>query len=99
MKYIWILIVASISLSGGIMPEAKALDLFVSIKKKEYNWVLQEWRKEMKIKTASRVSLRRSVWSNSSVDKRTNEPITRSLNKESADIIVPPEDPVTVPDI
>lgn len=104
MKKIYILFVLSVGLMASPMPEQQALDLFASIKKGEYDWVLAQWRNEMGIKTQSRSSLRKSAWESSQqgnipVDQRTNEPIKTLVNTNPSVVPIPPVDPVTVPDI
>jgi len=44
------------------MTEEKALELFNAIKQSEYSWVVSQWDNEMKIKTQTRSSGRRSLW-------------------------------------
>ena len=44
------------------MTEEKALELFEAIKQSEYSAVIALWNNEMKIKTQSRSSGRKSLW-------------------------------------
>ncbi len=44
------------------MTEEKALELFDAIKQSEYSWVVAQWDNEMKIKTQTRSSGRKSLW-------------------------------------
>ena len=44
------------------LTEEKALELFNAIKQSEYSWVVSQWDNEMKIKTHSRSSGRKSLW-------------------------------------
>ncbi len=82
MKKIYILLIITIALMASPMPEDKALSLFASIKKSEYNWVLDKWEKEMKIKTRSRSSSRKSL--QNYVDKsHTNEKLQVLTNSRS----------------
>ncbi|CAA6813729.1 MAG: Unknown protein [uncultured Sulfurovum sp.] len=45
-----------------LISEEKALTLFESIKQSEYSWVVVQWDNEMKIKTQTRSSGRKSLW-------------------------------------
>ena len=63
MKKIYItLTVAVIVLFAGPMAEEEALALFEEIRQSEYEWAVQQWEKEMHIKTTSRTSTRRNIW-------------------------------------
>ena len=42
--------------------EEKAMELFNAIKQSEYSWVVSQWDNEMKIKTQTRSSGRKSLW-------------------------------------
>ncbi len=44
------------------LTEEKALELFDAIKQSEYSWVVSQWDNEMKIKTQTRSSGRKSLW-------------------------------------
>lgn len=44
------------------LTEEKALELFDAIKQSEYSWVVAQWDNEMKIKTQTRSSGRKSLW-------------------------------------
>ena len=83
----------SISMLSATAPmtEQEARPLFQEIKKSEYRWVLTQWRKEMRIKTRSRSSSRRS-----GADKTPyNDPIRTMINPQLSGY--PPVDPITLP--
>ena len=44
------------------LTEEKAMELFNAIKQSEYSWVVSQWDNEMKIKTQTRSSGRKSLW-------------------------------------
>ena len=44
------------------LTEEKAIELFNAIKQSEYSWVVSQWDNEMKIKTQTRSSARKSLW-------------------------------------
>ena len=44
------------------LTEEKAMELFNTIKQSEYSWVVSQWDNEMKIKTQTRSSGRKSLW-------------------------------------
>ena len=62
MKKIYILVLLTVMLLATPMTEEKALELFEAIKQSEYSWVVSQWDNEMKIKTQSRSSGRKSLW-------------------------------------
>lgn len=63
MKKIYILISLTVMLMATApMTEEKALELFEAIKQSEYSWVISQWDNEMKIKTQTRSSGRKSLW-------------------------------------
>ena len=49
-------------LMAAPLTEEKALELFDTIKQSEYSWVVGQWDNEMKIKSQSRSSGRKSLW-------------------------------------
>jgi hypothetical protein len=62
MKKFYLLIALTVMLFATPMTEEKALELFNSIKQGEYTQVVALWDNEMKIKTQSRSSARKSLW-------------------------------------
>ena len=56
------------------LTEEKALELFESIKQSEYSWVVAQWDNEMKIKSQSRSSGRKSLWDDDEdpIDEKDN---------------------------
>ena len=62
MKTIYILVSLTVMLMAMPMTQEKALELFEAIKQSEYSWVVQQWDNEMKIKTQTRSSARKSLW-------------------------------------
>lgn len=62
MKKFYLLIALTVMLLATPMTEEKALKLFNSIKQSEYAQVVALWDNEMKIKTQSRSSARKSLW-------------------------------------
>lgn len=62
MKKIYILVLLTIMLMASPLTEEKALELFDAIKQSEYSWVVAQWDNEMKIKTQTRSSGRKSLW-------------------------------------
>ena len=62
MKKLYLLIALTVMLLATPMTEEKALELFEAIKQSEYSAVVALWNNEMKIKTQSRSSGRKSLW-------------------------------------
>ncbi|CAA6809831.1 MAG: Unknown protein [uncultured Sulfurovum sp.] len=62
MKKIYILISLTLMLMAAPLTEEKALELFETIKNSEYSRVVALWDNEMKIKSQSRSSGRKSLW-------------------------------------
>ena len=62
MKKLYLLIALTVMLLATPMTEEKALELFEAIKQSEYSAVIALWNNEMKIKTQSRSSGRKSLW-------------------------------------
>ena len=62
MKKIYVLVLLTVMLMASPLTEEKALELFDAIKQSEYSWVVQQWDNEMKIKTQTRSSGRKSLW-------------------------------------
>ena len=62
MKKIYILILLTLILMAAPLTEEKAMELFNTIKQSEYSWVVSQWDNEMKIKTQTRSSGRKSLW-------------------------------------
>ena len=62
MKKLYLLIALTVMLLAAPLTEEKALELFNAIKQSEYSAVIALWDNEMKIKTQSRSSGRKSLW-------------------------------------
>ena len=62
MKKLYILVLLTVMLMASPLTEEKALELFEAIKQSEYSAVVALWDNEMKIKTQSRSSGRKSLW-------------------------------------
>jgi hypothetical protein len=62
MKKIYILISLTLMLMATPLTEEKVMELFDAIKQSEYSWVVSQWDNEMKIKTQTRSSGRKSLW-------------------------------------
>jgi hypothetical protein len=62
MKKLYILVLLTVMLMASPLTEEKALELFDAIKQSEYSWVVSQWDNEMKIKTQTRSSGRKSLW-------------------------------------
>ena len=62
MKKIYILILLTLMLVASPLSEEKVTELFNAIKQSEYSWVVAQWDNEMKIKTQTRSSGRKSLW-------------------------------------
>ena len=63
MKKIYLILLLTVMMfAAPLLSEEKALALFESIKQSEYSWVVGQWNNEMKIKSQSRSSGRKSLW-------------------------------------
>ena len=63
MKKIYLILLLTVMMfAAPLLSEEKALALFESIKQSEYSWVVGQWNNEMKIKSQSRLSGRKSLW-------------------------------------
>jgi hypothetical protein len=62
MKKLYVLVLLTVMLMASPLTEEKALELFDAIKQSEYSWVVAQWDNEMKIKTQTRSSGRKSLW-------------------------------------
>ena len=62
MKKLYLLVALTLMLLAAPLSEEKALELFNAIKQSEYSWVVGQWNNEMKIKSQSRSSGRKSLW-------------------------------------
>jgi hypothetical protein len=62
MKKFYLFVALTIMLMSAPLTEEKALELFDAIKQSEYSWVVAQWDNEMKIKSQSRSSGRKSLW-------------------------------------
>ena len=62
MKKLYLLIILTAVLLAAPLTEEKTLELFDAIKQSEYSWVVAQWDNEIKIKTKSRSSGRKSLW-------------------------------------
>lgn len=63
MKKIYLIILLTVIVfASPLLSEEKAMALFESIKQSEYSWVVGQWNNEMKIKSQSRSSGRKSLW-------------------------------------
>ncbi len=71
MKKIYIFVALTVMLMAAPLTEEKALELFESIKQSEYSWVVAQWDNEMKIKTQSRSSRRKSLWDDNDSDRKS----------------------------
>ena len=78
MKKIYLLIGATLLLVAAPLTEEEAQALFDTIKQSEYSSVIALWDNEMKIKTQTRSSGRKSVWDD---DEEEEEPLD---NKDHA---------------
>jgi len=63
MKKIYLILLLTVILvASPLLSEERALELFNAIKQSEYSWVVAQWDNEMKIKSQSRSSGRKSLW-------------------------------------
>jgi len=63
MKKIYLILLLTVILvASPLLSEEKALELFNAIKQSEYSRVVALWDNEMKIKSQSRSSGRKSLW-------------------------------------
>jgi len=63
MKKIYLILLLTVILvASPLLTEEKALELFNAIKQSEYSRVVALWDNEMKIKSQSRSSGRKSLW-------------------------------------
>ena len=63
MKKIYLILLLTIMLvASPLLSEERALELFNAIKQSEYSRVVALWDNEMKIKSQSRSSGRKSLW-------------------------------------
>jgi len=63
MKKIYLLLLLTVMLAASpLLTEERALELFNAIKQSEYSRVVALWDNEMKIKSQSRSSGRKSLW-------------------------------------
>lgn len=100
MKKIYIILGTTLLLLASPMGEERALALFNGIKQSEYDWVIEQWDGEMKIKTNSRSSTRKSVWKRDEnvIDIRSNEALINMANtkeRKSTEAII--ETPILPP--
>ncbi len=74
MKKIYLLITLTIVVLATPLTQERALELFEAIKQSEYSWVVAQWDNEMKIKSQSRSSGRKSLWDEDEnpIDNRDN---------------------------
>jgi len=63
MKKIYLILLLTVILAASpLLTEERALELFNAIKQNEYSRVVALWDNEMKIKSQSRSSGRKSLW-------------------------------------
>ena len=63
MKKIYLILLLTVILAASpLLTEERALELFNAIKQSEYSRVVALWDNEMKIKSQSRSSGRKSLW-------------------------------------
>ncbi len=75
MKKIYLIILLTVIVfASPLLSEEKAMALFESIKQSEYSWVVGQWNNEMKIKSQSRSSGRKSLWEDDQdpIDEKDN---------------------------
>lgn len=91
MKKIYLIIGATLLLAAAPLSEEEAQALFDSIKQSEYSSVIALWDNEMKIKTQTRSSGRKSVWDE---EDEEEEPLD---NKDHAGYYPTESHPVAIP--
>ena len=75
MKKIYLIILLTVIVfASPLLSEERAMALFESIKQSEYSWVVGQWNNEMKIKSQSRSSGRKSLWEDDQepIDEKDN---------------------------
>ena len=75
MKKVYLLLLLTVIVfASPLLSEERAMALFESIKQSEYSSVIALWDNEMKIKTQSRSSGRKSLWDDDQdpIDEKDN---------------------------
>ena len=89
--FVWLLCSIATMASVAPMQEQEAASRFAHIKQSQYQWVLDQWRKEMRIKINSRSSTRKTH------ADMGRDPLS-ALPGDEQKITRQPVDPITFPD-